>query len=40
MPLKWMHDFLFEKFQVNIERKGFHERKVPRHYMWAKTPFE
>ncbi|KAI5572785.1 hypothetical protein BDE02_10G036400 [Populus trichocarpa] len=28
------------EFQVNIESKGFHERKVPRHYMWAKTPFE
>ncbi|KAJ6431141.1 hypothetical protein OIU84_018606 [Salix udensis] len=26
--------------EVNIERKGFHERKVPRDYMWAKTPFE
>ncbi|PNT25552.2 hypothetical protein POPTR_008G189000v4 [Populus trichocarpa] len=26
--------------QVNVESKGLHERKVPRHFMWAKTPFE
>ncbi|KAG5236233.1 INNER NO OUTER family protein [Salix suchowensis] len=26
--------------EVNIESKGFHERKVPRDYMWAKTPLE
>ncbi|KAB5545262.1 hypothetical protein DKX38_013374 [Salix brachista] len=32
--------FCFEKFQVNVESKGLHERKFPRHSMWAKTPFE
>uniref|UniRef100_A0A6N2K9J5 HMG box domain-containing protein n=1 Tax=Salix viminalis TaxID=40686 RepID=A0A6N2K9J5_SALVM len=26
--------------QVNVESKGLHERKFPRHSMWAKTPFE
>ncbi|XP_020539070.1 axial regulator YABBY 4 isoform X2 [Jatropha curcas] len=26
--------------QVNVEGKGFHERKAPRHSIWARTPFE
>ncbi|KAJ6769317.1 hypothetical protein OIU74_022887 [Salix koriyanagi] len=26
--------------QVNVESKGLHERKFPRHSMWARTPFE
>ncbi|KAJ6911526.1 hypothetical protein NC652_021969 [Populus alba x Populus x berolinensis] len=29
-----------DQFQVNVESKGLHERKVPRHSMWTNTPFE
>ncbi|XP_048232334.1 axial regulator YABBY 4 isoform X1 [Ricinus communis] len=28
------------EFQVNIEGKSFHERKTPRHSIWAATPFK